>query len=138
MLILAVKKWRKEEDPDDPPSKWMTMLGEIKTWQAFGAGALLMLVAIKQWVFLLTALGVIGETGPSQWEWVLGFLFFLVVSFSLMVIPIVVYALAPAQSAQVLGRLQAWLARYNRVIAIGVSLVFGLWFLYKGITGLIG
>ena len=33
---------------------------------------------------------------------------------------------------------QGWLERNNRPILIGVSLVFGLWFLAKGVTGLMG
>jgi hypothetical protein len=32
---------------------------------------------------------------------------------------------------------QSWLERHNRVIVVTVSLIFGLWFAYKGITGLI-
>jgi hypothetical protein len=38
VLISAVKKWRKEEDPDAPPPKWMETLGGLSAIQAFGMG----------------------------------------------------------------------------------------------------
>ena len=55
-----------------------------------------------------------------------------------MLAPIVVYAVAPMQSAKTLDAAQGWLERHNRVIVIAISLVFGLLFLFKGITGLTG
>ena len=65
MLISAVMKWRKEEDPDAPPPKWMAVLGGLSALQAFGMGALLMALSIKQWVFTLSAIAVI-EQGESS------------------------------------------------------------------------
>jgi transcriptional regulator GlxA family with amidase domain len=52
--------------------------------------------------------------------------------------PILVYAAAPHQSAKPLKAAQAWLERHNRRIVIVMSLFFGAWFLFKGITGLNG
>ena len=59
MLIAAVRKWRKEEDPDGPPPKWMATLSGLSALKAFGMGALLMALAFKQWVFTLSALSLI-------------------------------------------------------------------------------
>ena len=33
--------------------------------------------------------------------------------------------------------MQGWLERNDRMIVIAVSLIFGVWFLWKGIAGLI-
>jgi len=74
MLISAVKKWRKEEDPDAPPPKWMDVLGGLSAIQAFGMGALLMVLAIKQWVFTLSAISVIEQGELSQTGNVLAYL----------------------------------------------------------------
>jgi hypothetical protein len=137
MLITAYKKWRKEEDPDEPP-KWMMSLSGLTTPKAFGVGALLMAVAIKQWVFTLSAIAIVQQAGASLAASVLAFLLFVVLAQSLVVGPIIVYAIAPARSAKVLDATQGWLAQNNRVIAIAVSLIFGLWFLWQGITGLLG
>jgi hypothetical protein len=137
MLLAGFKKWRKEEDPDDPP-KWMEKLSGVSAAKAFGMGALLMTVAVKQWVFTLSALAIIEQAAAGFTTSVLAFLLFLVIAQSLMIAPILAYAIAPAQSARVLDSLQAFLQRHNRVIAIAVSLIFGLWFSWKGISGLMG
>jgi hypothetical protein len=136
MLITAIKKWRKEEDLDAPPPKWMATLSGVTALKAFGMGALLMAIAIKQWVFTLAAIAVIEDAQLGQAGSVLAYLFFVLAAQSLVLAPIVVYAVAPTQSAKLLDAAQAWLDRNNRVIVIAVSLIFGGWFLWKGITGL--
>jgi len=56
---------------------------------------------------------------------------------SLVLVPILAYAVAPHQTAKPLKAAQAWLERHNRQIVIVMSLIVGAWFLFKGITGLI-
>jgi hypothetical protein len=106
--------------------------------KAFGMGALLVAIAAKQWVFTLTAITMIGEAQLSQAGNVIAFLFYVLAAQSLMLTPIVVYAVAPTQSAKGLEAAQNWLERYNRQIVIAISTIFGVLFLWKGISGLIG
>ena len=138
MLISAVKNWRKEEDSDVPPPKWMAALSGLSALKAFSMGALLMALAIKQWVFTLSAIAVIEQAQLSQTGNVLAYLFFVLAAQSLVLTPILVCAIAPTQSAKLLDAAQGWLERNNRVLMIAVSLIFGVWFLWKGIAGLIG
>jgi hypothetical protein len=138
MLIGAVTKWRKEADPDAPPPKWMAVLGGLSALQAFGVGALLMVQSIKQWVFTLSAISVIEQGELSQTGNVLVYLFFVLAAQSLVLAPILVSAVAPAQSTKLLDAIHGWLERNNRVIVIAASSIFGVWFLWMGIAGLIG
>ena len=138
MLISAVKKWRKEEDPDAPPPKWMEILGGLSAIQAFGIGALLMSLAIKQWVFTLSAIAVIEQGNLSRADSVLTYLFFVLAAQSLVLAPVLISAVAPAQSTKLLDAIHGWLERNNRAIVIAASSIFGVWFLWKGIAGLIG
>ena len=138
MLISAVRKWRKEEDPDAPPPKWMEILGGLSALQAFGMGALLMALAIKQWVFTLSAIAVIEQGELSRADSVLTYLFFVLAAQSLVLAPVLVSAVAPAQSTKLLDAIQGWLERNNRAIVIAASSIFGVWFLWMGIAGLIG
>ena len=138
MLITAYKQWRKEDDPDAPPPKWIAMISGLSAVKAFGIGALLVAIAAKQWVFTLSALGIIGQAQMSQAENVIAFLFYVLAASSLVLAPIIVYAVVPTQSAKTLDAAQGWLERHNRVIVIAISLIFGLLFLWKGIAGLIG
>jgi hypothetical protein len=138
MLITAIMKWRKEEDPDAPPPKWLAALSGLSTLKAFGMGALLMAISIKQWVFTLSAIAVIEQAQLSQTGNVLVYLLFVMAAQSLVLAPIIVSAMAPTQSAKMLDATQGWLERNNRVIVIAASSIFGAWFLWKGIAGLIG
>jgi hypothetical protein len=138
MLITAFKQWHKQDDPDAPPPKWMATISGLSTVKALGMGALLVVIAAKQWVFTLSAIGIIGQAQLSQAENVIAFLFYVLAASSLVLAPIIVYAVAPARSAKTLDAAQGWLERHNRAIVIAISLIFGLLFLWKGIAGLTG
>jgi hypothetical protein len=138
LLVAAYKKWRKEDDDDAPPPKWMTMMDGMKPAKAFGFGALLMVIAVKQWVFTLSAIAIVEEAKLGTAETILAFVFFVLGSMSLVLLPILLSAIAPKQSTKILGTVMGFLERYNRPITIAVSLIFGVWFLFKGITGLMG
>ena len=138
LLLAAYRKWRKQPDPDDPPPQWMADIAGLSPIKAFGAGALFVTLAVKQWVFTLTAIDVIqggmpGTAGFAGW-----YLFFALATQALVLPLILAYAIAPQRSAKPLMAAQAWLDRNSRTIAIAVSLIFGLGFFYKGVTGLIG
>ena len=138
LLLAAVKKWRREADPDAPPPGWQEFLRRATPVKALGMGALLMVLALKQWVFTLSAIAVIEQGGLSRAENVLLYGLFTLLAQSLMMAPVVVTLLTPARADQWLGALEEWLQRNERVIMIAVSLIFGLWFFWKGVTGLMG
>lgn len=138
LLIAAFKKWRKEEDPEDQPPKWMNKLSDLSAGKALSAGAIYVFVAVKQWVFTLSAIGVIGgaELGSSAAATGM-YLLFVLTTQILVLPPILGYAVAPQKTAQPLQKAQTWLERHNRTIVVTVSLVFGIWFSFKGISGLV-
>jgi uncharacterized membrane protein YidH (DUF202 family) len=138
LLITAFKKWQKEDDPDAPPLRWMAAISGMSAVRAVGAGALYLAIAVKQWVFTLSAIGLISEAGLAESAGVGLYLFYVVATQMLVLPPILVYAVAPQRADRVLKAAQTWLERHDRTILVSVSLVFGVWFSYKGITGLIG
>ena len=137
LLITAIRKWRTEEDPDAPSPQWMATLGRLSWPKAFGVGALWMTIAVKQWVFTLSAIAVIDEAKVGQGWSVFAYLVFVLAAHSLVLTPVLVSAVAPTQSAKLLDAMQGWLELHNRAITIAVSSIFGVWFLGKGIAGLL-
>ncbi len=137
LLVAGVKKVRKEDDGEDSEPKWMSRLSDLTVLKAAGGGALIMLVAVKQWVFTLSALAVIEEAQPGLTAGVALYLLFVVATQALVLPPIIAFAVAPEQSAKPLTAAQGWLQRHNRVIMIVVSFLFGAWFLFKGVSGLL-
>ncbi len=138
LLIAAYKKWRKQDDPDEPPPRWMTAVSGLSVLPAVGAGALLIAISVKQWVFTLAAIDVIAGAALGSDSAVATYLIYTLATQVLVLLPILAYVVAPQQSAQPLHAAQGWLERNNRTIMIAVSLVFGIYFLYKGVSGLIG
>jgi uncharacterized membrane protein YidH (DUF202 family) len=138
LLITAFKKWQKEDDPDAPPLRWMAAISGMSAVRAVGAGALYLAIAVKQWVFTLSAIGLISEAGLGKTAGVGLYLFYVLATQALVLPPILVYAVAPQRADRVLKAVQTWLERYDRTILVSVSLIFGVWFSYKGLTGLIG
>jgi hypothetical protein len=138
LLITAVKKWQKGEDPDAPPPQWTTAIGDLSAVKAVGAGMLFVGIAVKQWVFTLSTISVISEAGMGEVAGAGMYLFYVLATQTLVLPPILAYAAAPQRAARPLKAAQAWLERHNRAIVITVSLIFGVWFLLKGVTGLMG
>lgn len=138
LLISAYKKWQKEEDPDAPPPKWMAMFDSLSALKAFGLGIVFMLIVIKQWVFTLGALSIINQAHLSSPDNAIAYLIFVLGAQSLLIAKIVISVVAPEQSTRFFQAAGQWMERNNRPIMIGVSLVFGVYLSFKGITGLLG
>jgi uncharacterized membrane protein YidH (DUF202 family) len=137
LLAAAFRKWRKEEDPDDPPPKWMQSINEITPLKAFGLGALMVGVGPKLWVFTLSALGVISEAELGQAGGVAAYAIYIVLAQILLILAILIAVVAPHRSRAILQRAIEWLTTYNRPISITVAVIFGLYFTWDGISGLL-
>lgn len=138
LLITAYKQFRKEDDPDAPPPKWLAMIDSLTPLKAFGMGFGLLLIGAKFWVFTLGAIGVIGEYQLGQPASSIAFLAYVMLTESLLLLFLLIRILLPERSRSLLDEVSAWLTRYNRQIIMIVSLVFGLLFFYQGVSGLLG
>ncbi len=95
LWITAIKKWRKEDDPDGPPPKWMSSIDGMSPLRAFGVGALLVAVAPKMWVFTLSAISLVQDAALGPAMGALAYLLFTVGAVIILLILILVAALAP-------------------------------------------
>jgi hypothetical protein len=138
LLVTAVRQWHKDDDPDAPPPPWMATLGTASSLKAFGIGALLMTIAVKQWVFTLAAIAVLDDAQMGLARSAVAYVVFVVAAHALVLMPIVIAVLAPSRSAAMLDAMRGWLERHNRMITLCVSSIFGAWFAWKGTMGLLG
>jgi hypothetical protein len=79
---------------------------------------------------------VIEEAALGQPSSVALFVLFVLLAQSLLILAILIRAILPEQSKSILGAISSWLVQNNRPIVVVVSLVFGLLFLFQGISGL--
>jgi hypothetical protein len=138
LWITAIKQLSKAEDPDAPQPQWMTMFNSISAGKVFLVSVLWMIVAAKEWIFTLGALGIIREGDLPNSKSVLAFLIFIIGAESLVLAPILLAGLAPKQSFRILEISNQWLERNNRRIVTAVSVIFGTYFIFKGIKDLLG
>lgn len=137
-LVKAYSTWQKEVDPEDAPPKWMAAINDISALKAAGIGALYVLASPKQWVFTQAAISTIIEGEMSAIAEAGLYLVFVIGTQLSAIIPLAMLAISPEKAGQSLQAASEWLGRHNRTIMIIVSLIFGVWFTYKGFNGLLG
>jgi hypothetical protein len=135
-LVSGARKALDAPDEDAPPPGWTATLAGIGPAKAFALGAGLLVIGVKHWVFTLGAIGAIAdaEMGPGASAGT--FVAFVVLAHGLQLALLAVAVLAPASADAMLARFSTLLARHSRRLLAGVSLVFGAWFLLKGLIGL--
>ncbi len=136
LLISAYKKIKKEEDPEDEPPKWMGTINSATNVKALILGLELPLISPKMWVFILSAISTISLAQLGQPKSFYTFIIFILLAQSLLILTIGVRLLLPKRSISLLTSASSWLANNNRIIMILISLIFGAFFLYQGLTGL--
>ncbi|MBP1467224.1 GAP family protein [Candidatus Chloroploca sp. M-50] len=135
LLIASFKKWRKEEDPDEPPPKWIQSLDQTTALKAFGLGALGIAIGPKLWAFTLSALAIINGAEIDQTSAIIAYAAYIFFAQILLILAVLFVAVAPKRSRAFLQRATAWLTTYNRPISITAALVFGLLFTWDGVNG---
>jgi hypothetical protein len=134
--VIAAKSFLKVPDEDAPPPRWMTAIDGVRPGRAFLLGAGVVLISAKLWVFPLGAMGAIEEASLGTAGAIAAFLAVIVLAESIHLAILAVAFAAPSRADALLTRSSELLARYSRPIMIALGLVFGTWFLLKGLSGL--
>ncbi|MER3433834.1 MAG: hypothetical protein C4288_10465 [Leptolyngbya sp. ERB_1_1] len=137
LLISAVKKLINEEDPDAPPPKWISTFEQATPLALLAAGAVSTLIAPKLWVFTLSTIGIILGADLNPWDTFKTYFLYTLAAQTLLILPLLLCAIAPHQSARILQSISDWLTQNKKPITLLVSLVFGSYFLWKGLSGLL-
>jgi hypothetical protein len=138
LLITAYRQWQNEDDSDGSPPKWLSMIEGLTPIKAFGIGSILIATSPNLWVFTLNAIAAISEAQLSRLNSTTAFLLFILVAELLVLLPILMRILMPDKAIKYLHTFADWLNRNNRILMIVISLVFGLYFLMKGMANLLG
>jgi threonine/homoserine/homoserine lactone efflux protein len=136
LYVTAARSALGEEDADAPPPRWMSMTDSMSGTKAFALGAGFLAIAPKFWVFTLSAIAAIEEADLSRGGATAAFLGFVVLTQSVVLTLVAMTALAPQRSGTLLDALAGWLERRSGALVVILGLVFGTWFLLKGLGGL--
>lgn len=132
----ALKAFLGAPDEDAPPPRWMTAFEGIAPRRALLLGAGLTLASAKLWVFTLSAIAVIEAAAAGAVGTILWYLLFTAAALSISLVLVAVTWLRPADAQALLGRVSDAMERHDRLIVMGLGLVFGTWFLMKALDGL--
>lgn len=137
LLTGALKFWAHEDDDKAPPA-WLEKIEQMTPAQGFKLGIGWLIVSPKQWVMVLTAVAVIFAAYLPPLASAVNFLVFTLLAQIVYVLILGLHLLMPQRSEAILDRLFGWVKRHLRLIAIGLFGFLGLFFLWQGISELIG
>jgi len=134
MWMAALKLFIQGDDPDGPPPAWPRMVSAITPLRAFGLGTVLVTTSSRSWLFTLAAIGIITRADMGPALSVLAYLVYIAGTILLVVIPIIL----SIQSAKRFDAAAYWLEKHDRVVMIVASLAVGAFFLWSGVSSLLG
>jgi hypothetical protein len=135
LIVLGVRNLLNAPDPDAQPPRWMESINSMSPPRAFGLGMALFPLQIKNLAIFVACLNLIIASSPSLRASLVE-LGLVVVVFAIPVLALIgLYAALPRRASSLLGSLRAWMERNSRTITIVLCLVFGSFFLVRGLLG---
>jgi len=135
LIVLGLRSLLDSSERDASPPRWMKSIKSMSPPRAFGFGMALFPLQVKNLAIFVACLNLIIASSLSpQGSIVALMLVFLVFAIPVLVL-IGLYAAVPQRASTMLGSLQAWMGRYNRVITVALCFVFGTFFLLRGLLG---
>ena len=136
MLVGAAKVIFHSEDEDKAPPNWLAEIESFTPGKAYKLGLSWLFVSPKQWIFTLTAVGVIFAADLAPLASLANYLLFILIALTLFFLLILIYVVLGQRSQAFMDGLFSWLKKNAQTIIIIVFLVFGLYFVLRGIMAL--
>ena len=135
LIVLGIRNLLNAPDPDAQAPGWMESVKSMSAARAFLFGMALFPLQVKNLAIFVACLNLIIVSN-------LGFrgsiaeLGLVLMVFAIPVLALIgLYVVAPRRASSMLGSLQAWMGRNSRTITIVLCLVFGAFFLVRGLLG---
>ena len=138
MLVGAAKVIFHEEDEDKAPPKWLAEIESFSSGKAYKLGVSWLFVSPKQWIFTLTAVGLIFAANLDPLIALANYLLFILIVLSVFFLLILIYLILGERSQAFMDGLFNWFKKRTQTIMVIVFIVFGLYFLIKGTAALAG
>ena len=136
LLILAVRNYFVEDDPDAPPPKFMTILAKLGPFKLFGLGIGISVIQPRFIIFVLLGASIIVEARLSTTENFVSLLVLALLMVWPMLIPLVVFLIMGEHRVDAMKSMRTWLMHNQRMINVVVMGIFGILLLFLGLTGI--
>jgi threonine/homoserine/homoserine lactone efflux protein len=136
LLWLSLRNWRQPPTETQEPPRFFRIVDDITPLKAFGFGALVTVMNVKNLALFMTAVSVVILSPlPFGQKMAVTLLDALVFCLS-VIIPVLIYVSFPRRAKEILLAFRGLLERNGRAIGIWLPLIFGLIFIVKGATSL--
>jgi len=135
LIVLGLRSLLDSPDPDASPPAWMESIKVMSPPRAFGFGMALFPLQVKNLAIFVACLNLIIASSLSPQGSIAALGLVLVVFVILVLVLIGLYASVPQRASEVLGSLRTWMEKNNRPITVVLCLVFGAFFLARGLLG---
>ena len=136
MLVAAAKVLLHKEDEDKAPPDWLSEIESFSPGKSYRLGLGWLFVSPKQWIFTLTAVAFIFAANLDPVVALLNYLLFITIALTLFFLLILIYIILGQRSRNFMDRLSSWLKKNAQTILLAVLMLFGLYFLLRGISTL--
>src|SRR5574340_1149567 len=129
LLILAVRNFFVEDDPDTPPPKFMTMIAKLGPVKLFGLGIGISIIQPRFIIFVLLGASIITEARLSTTENFISLLVLALLMVWPMLIPLVVFLVMGERGNDAMQAMRSWLLHNQRMINVAVMGIIGIFLL---------
>lgn len=136
LLILALKTYLGEDDPDAPPPKLLASLDKMGPGKLFLVGILLSIIQLRFVGLILAGVMIIATAQMPAGQNLIAILILALLMVWPMLIPVVVFLAMGDRREAALQSMDSWLDRNTRIITVVVLGAFGLILLWGGLSGL--
>jgi hypothetical protein len=136
VVILAIVLWRRTSNkPNTDLPHWLSGVGRLRPWRAFG---LALLLNIRPKAILLSAaagLSIRGDHLPTA-ETAIVIVVYTVVSASAVAFPVISSLVAPTKTRAGLVSARSWIAENSRIVGVLILIIIGVVIIGNGLARL--
>ena len=133
LIVLGLRSLLASPDPNVSQPRWMESIDVMSPPRAFGFGMALFPLQVKNLAIFVACVNLIIASSLSPQGSIVALMLVLVIFAIPVLVLIGLYAAVPQRASTMLGSLQAWMGRNNRVITVALCFVFGTFFLLRGL-----
>jgi hypothetical protein len=120
LLILALKTYLGEDDPDAPPPKLLTTLDKMRPGKLFLVGILLSIIQLRFVALVLAGVIIIATAEMAAGQNLIAILILALLMIWPILIPVIVFLAMGDRREAALQSMDTWLDRNTRIITVVV------------------
>ncbi|HYX51461.1 MAG TPA: GAP family protein [Ktedonobacteraceae bacterium] len=134
LLILAIRTFFGEDDPDTPPPKFMSILDNIGPFKLFGLGIAICFMQPRFIILILAGASIITDATLPASENFIAILVLALLMVWVMFIPITVFLVMGKRRDAAMKSMRGWLVSNQRMINVVVMFFFGVLMIILGLS----